>query len=211
MTTPRDFASALLGALGMPVTPNNVMALIAFQAQEGGFMHNTAFYNPLNTSLVYKSVTAKGFSSPAIQAYPDWSTGLAATVKTLRNGLYGGILAALQSSAAPDTTLQAVKNSPFGWYYMLDPMTSSSCGATGQPACPSNAVKIAIEPQLASALQYEADMQYPPGPSPFSTLSGTSGPFAGSAPSFGPNVTQAGVGAVLAFGFWKFYEFLGRH
>lgn len=212
MTTPRDFAIALLSGLGLPLTQNNLAAMIAFQAQEGGFMHNTAFYNPLNSTLAYKgSTTAKGFSAPPIQAYTDWPSGLQATINTLKNGLYNNILAAFQASSAPDTTLQAIKNSPFGWYYFIDRQTSSSCGLPNQPVCGLNPIKVPIEPQPVANLQYEADTSFPQGPS---TTPLPVNPFAQAitapAPAVGPSVTKAGVGAVLIFGFWKLFEFLGK-
>jgi hypothetical protein len=209
VTTPHDFAVALLAALDLPMSTNNIQSLIAIQAQEGGFMHNPAYYNPLNTAYVLNSTTASGFSSPAIQAYPDWPTGLSATVKTLQNGLYPNILAALQASSLPDTTLQAVKNSPFGWYYCIDPNTSSSeaCSTAG-------AVRVPIEPQPAASLQYEASTPFPLGPNPSSTLpipAFGSMPYLPNVSSVGPSsITQAGVGAVLAYGFWKLYEYLGK-
>jgi hypothetical protein len=204
MTTPRDFATALLSALDLPMSANNIQALIAFQAQEGGFMHNSAAYNPLNTTYSLNSVTAPGFTIPAIQAYPDWFTGLMATVKTLESGIYANILAALHNSSAPDTTLQAVKNSPFGWYYCIDPNTSSSesCNTPG-------AIRIPIEPKPAASLQSEADVSFPPGPNPHSRL-----PFSQTTPflpaSGSSNVLQAGVGAALMYGFYKLYEYLGK-
>lgn len=213
MTTPRDFAIALLSGLGAPLTPNNISAMIAFQAQEGGFMHNTANYNPLNSTLAYKgSTVAKGFSIPAIQAYADWPTGLQATINTLKNGLYGNILAALAASSSPDTTLQAIKNSPFGWYYFIDSATSSSCGLPNQPKCGPNTIKVPIEPQPAANLQYEASTPFPQGPS---TKPLPTNLFAqvmtAPAPAIGPSIGQAGLGAVFIFGFWKLYEWLGKH
>jgi hypothetical protein len=212
MTTPRDFAIALLSGLGLPLTQNNLQALIAFQAQEGGFMHNTANYNPLNSTLPYKgSTVAKGFSTPAIQAYTDWPSGLQATINTLKNGLYNNILAALQASSAPDTTLQAVKNSPFGWYYFLDSQTSSSCGLPNQPLCGPNPIKVPIEPQPSANLQYEANSAFPQGPS---TTPLPINPFAQAltapAPGVGPSVGKAAIGSALIFGIWKLYEFLGK-
>lgn len=112
MTTPRDFAYALLGALNLPTVDNNVMALVALQAMEGGFMHNAAAYNPLNTSQPMPGSHA--VTSIGIQAYTSWQQGLDATVKTLLNGRYGAILSALANGAGADTTLSVWAASPWG-------------------------------------------------------------------------------------------------
>jgi len=118
MTTPRQFAQALLVALGMPVSDNNVQALVAAQAIEGGFMHNAALFNPLNTGQPMPGSHIAIHLTPTfgIQAFVNWEQGLAATVKTLTNGHYAGILAELAASADPDTTLHAMSVSPWGWY-----------------------------------------------------------------------------------------------
>src|SRR5271154_5691264 len=111
VTTPHDFALALLSGLGLPMTQNNIDAMVSAQAAEGGFMstsaEQTAFYNPLNITQVLNSSRASGYVNGTvnIQAYPDWATGLAAAVKIFQNGFYGDILASFQASNPPATTL----------------------------------------------------------------------------------------------------------
>jgi hypothetical protein len=116
--TPNDFAHALLHRLGLPESGNNVAALVAFQAIEGGHMHNSAAYNPLNTTWkMSSSQTGKGLSkSIGVQAYASWDEGIEATAKTLTNGLYKDILAALARSAPPDETLKIIAKSPWGGF-----------------------------------------------------------------------------------------------
>jgi len=86
-----NWQTQLLGRMGLPATPNNLKFLTAWQAHEGG----SAAFNPLNTTQsmpgasAYNSVGVRNFTSP--------EQGLAATVRTLRNGYYPGILAALKS------------------------------------------------------------------------------------------------------------------
>lgn len=120
--TPVLFAQALLNALRLPVTDNNVQAIVAAQAVEGGFMHNAAAFNPLNTTQPMPGshpVTGVG-----VQAYASWQQGLDAIVKTLRNGLYNDILGSLSKSAAPDDTLRVWQLNPnYGWYHCEDPST----------------------------------------------------------------------------------------
>ncbi len=119
MTTPKDFALALLSGLGLTESQNNIDAIVSAEAAEGGFMSNTANFNPLNTTQkATGSQLASGFSSsgPQIQSYPDWPTGLQATIATLKNGLYNDILASLAASADPQTTLNVWAANPhYGW------------------------------------------------------------------------------------------------
>lgn len=114
--TPVDFAKALLLRLSLPVTENNVAALVAFQAHEGGHMHNSAAFNPMNTTWkMTSSSTGSGLSKNiGVQAYSSWDDGLEATAKTLSNGLYSGIINCLKRSAPPDETLRAVGASKWG-------------------------------------------------------------------------------------------------
>ncbi len=111
--TPRDFAAILLWNLNLPVTKNNVAALIAAQAWEGGFMENRASYNPLNTT---QPMTGSVAVTPVgVKAYDSWRTGMSATATTLRNGFYKALLASFQADNPPDMTLKAWADSPWGW------------------------------------------------------------------------------------------------
>jgi hypothetical protein len=187
MTTPRDFAVALLAGLNLPLSQNNVDAMVSAEAIEGGFMNNTATYNPLNvTQPITGSTTASGFgpgtSNPAnIQAYPNWPVALSATIALFKNGLYGDILSSFQTSAPPSTTLEVwAKNSHYGWTFT--PSVDTSYGAETFPQGPSS---LPLPPTVVNPSNIQI-------------------------PSMGPSVAQAGVGAVLMFGFWKLYEYLGK-
>ena len=81
----------LLGRMGLPVTPNNLRFLTAWQGHEGG----SAAFNPLNTTQGMPGAT--NYNSVGVRNYTNPGVGLAATIKTLRNGYYPGILAALKS------------------------------------------------------------------------------------------------------------------
>jgi hypothetical protein len=111
--TPTRFAQELLAALGMPQSDNNIRALVAAQAVEGGHMHNSALFNPLNTTL--RMPGSGAVTKIGVQAFTDWNQGVEATAKTLTNGLYSGILGALRRSAPPDETLREFSRSPWGW------------------------------------------------------------------------------------------------
>lgn len=135
--TGEKFAKKVLSDLHLPTSRNNVNALLAWMAFEGGHWGNPVFaHNPLNTTQ-----TMPGSHSPGgvagVQAYPDWQTGAAATVKTLSYGFYSQIRAALAESADPSVTLAAVKASPWGttaidpssWRYLADRAASYPAAA----------------------------------------------------------------------------------
>jgi hypothetical protein len=145
VTTPRQFAQALLVGLGFPLSDENVRALIAAQKIEAGFMHNAAAFNPLNTSQPMPGSTIAVHLTPTFgpRAYVNWEQGLSATLKTLTNGHYATILAALARSAPADETLQVWDVSPWGWW---DPKSGKT-----NPVGP------------ASLYQGEADTPFPAG------------------------------------------------
>ena len=121
--TPLDFAQALLKRCGLPVTENNVRALVAFQYQEGGHI-NGAHFNPLNTmrgtptgDKDLPSVNfATGKSGAGVQAFTNWNDGLEATARTLSQGNMRPIFDSLRSSAAPASTVAKIGASDWGWW-----------------------------------------------------------------------------------------------
>ncbi len=113
INTPADFAHALLQKLGLPTSDNNIQALVAAQAVEGGHMHNAAMFNPLNTT--WKMPNSHAATQIGVQSYNNWDDGLTATAKTFSNGLYKDILAAFARSAPPDETLKLAGWRTWGW------------------------------------------------------------------------------------------------
>lgn len=112
ISTPHDFAIALLYALGDPLTPQNVGAVVSWEKAEGGAWNSPAKYNPLNTTrrmLGSRSVTAVG-----VQAYTSWPQGLLATVQTLQGGAYRNILVALKTGTSEQAVERAVASSIWG-------------------------------------------------------------------------------------------------
>lgn len=87
----RNFAIAVLKGIGAPATAANVRSIEAWVAREGGGGKN----NPLNTTEQMPGSTT--FNSVGVQNYPSPAEGVAATVKTLNNGLYGDLLQAFDS------------------------------------------------------------------------------------------------------------------
>jgi len=110
--TPFTWARALLTQLGMPTTTDNLAAITAWEMAEGGHWHNGAHFNPLNTTQPEPGAAA--MNSVGVKAYVNWAQGFRATIATLRNGLYGGILAALSRGNDALAVAHAVAASPWG-------------------------------------------------------------------------------------------------
>jgi hypothetical protein len=109
----QSWAEALLQALNMPLTPSNVQAIMGWEAQEGGNWNNSATYNPLNTTQS-ETGSVGGGTQGNIQAYTSWGSGLQATVTTLTNGLYSGILSALKAGNSSSAVGEAIASSQWG-------------------------------------------------------------------------------------------------
>jgi peptidoglycan hydrolase CwlO-like protein len=110
--TQLTWARALLVAMRFPVTADNVAAITAWEMAEGGHWYNTAYYNPLNTTQSMPGATV--FNSVGVKAYTSWKQGLEATVITMKNGYYDGIIAALRRGNDASSVAAAVGASPWG-------------------------------------------------------------------------------------------------
>lgn len=106
------WAKAFLRSLNMPMTVDNVAAIVAWEMAEGGHWYNTAYFNPLNTSQPMPG--ARTFNSHGVKIYKSWAQGLKASVITINNGFYGGILAALRAGKDGQAVATAVAASPWG-------------------------------------------------------------------------------------------------
>lgn len=110
--TPLSWAQALLGYLGLPVTSQNLTAITAWELAEGGNWFNSARFNPLDTTMPEPGAT--DMNGVGVKAYTSWAEGFTATIATLRNGLYGPILAALQKGDDALAVAAAVAASQWG-------------------------------------------------------------------------------------------------
>lgn len=144
--TPTSFAQALLTQLGEPVTTDNVTAVTAWEGAEGGNWHNTALFNPLNTTLTEPG--SRTVNSAGVRAYTSWDQGLAATTSTLNEGAYSGIRDALQSGNDAQGVVNAILGSPWG-------TTSLSLG-TGSPASAQDASTASPASSLTGGLTSDA-------------------------------------------------------
>ena len=111
--TPLSWAKALLRDARLPSTSSNVAAIVAWEMAEGGHWYNGATYNPLDTTMPEPGATS--MNSVGVKAYTSWAEGFTATLATLFNGDYGGILAALRRGGAnAQAVADAVAASPWG-------------------------------------------------------------------------------------------------
>jgi hypothetical protein len=106
--SPQQFAAAVLHGIGAPVTAANLHALLAWQRAEGG----SARFNPFNTTQPARGAT--NYNSIGVRNYTSYQQGLQATIATLKNGHYGGVLAALHQGRNPLAVAAAVGASPWG-------------------------------------------------------------------------------------------------
>lgn len=104
-----DFYKSVLSGIGAPVTDANLTFMRAWNQAEG---MPAGQYNPWATTQGAAGATA--INSVGVRAYPDAQTGINATVQTLQNGNYQGILDALQQGTDPMAAAYAVANSPWG-------------------------------------------------------------------------------------------------
>lgn len=81
----------MLSGLGVPVSDTNVSTLLRWQKHEGGKVH----FNPLNTTMKMNRGETN-FNSAGVKNYPDFLTGVQATVKTLKLNYYKPIVDALR-------------------------------------------------------------------------------------------------------------------
>jgi hypothetical protein len=101
------FAQALLAKLGLPVTPDNLAFLDAWQKAEGG-----SDDNPFNTSQKWQGATI--FNGDGVKRYASMEDGVEATAKTLRYGRYRGIVEALREGNNAHQAAVALANTAWG-------------------------------------------------------------------------------------------------
>lgn len=82
----QQFADDVLNGLGAPITQTNRSLVYAWVFSEGTKAQN----NPLATTEPAQGATQ--FNSVGVKNYPDYRTGLDATLRTLTNGYYNGIV-----------------------------------------------------------------------------------------------------------------------
>lgn len=161
------FASSLLAALGHRPTQQSVRNLLGWFAAEGGWTHNDARFNPLNTTQPAAGAGNTG-TQGNIKVYRSFGQGVQATAQTLRNGHYGGILAALDSN--PSAFAHAVNVSPWGTKTdfsslisgakvgALPTVSTSGGGGSGAPAASAVPAATAAAGTAADTMQNKLGM-----------------------------------------------------
>jgi hypothetical protein len=99
----------ILNSLGATDTQNSEMALVCWMVKEGGTSGGSS--NPLNTKEPWPK--AKRLAN-GVYAYDSDNDGLAATVKTLKNGYYDAIVHALRNDTDYVTTCRYIDSSVWG-------------------------------------------------------------------------------------------------
>jgi hypothetical protein len=107
-----EFLKDVLKGLGIS-SPNEsqVKFMKAWRQHEGA----KATYNPFNTTQ--KAAGATNFNSVGVKNFINRAQGLKATLDTLNNGRYGGIITAIKNIKNDDdinNAMQAVNDSPWG-------------------------------------------------------------------------------------------------
>jgi hypothetical protein len=111
-----QWANDELTVLGAPRSQSNVNALMAWANTEGGWFHNDATYNPLNTSLPEPGSTNIPDNPDDIQSYASLESGLEATAATIQQQNMAGIDAALLGGNGSQTLQNGIDNSAWGGY-----------------------------------------------------------------------------------------------
>lgn len=101
------YYAAVLRGIGAPVTPANLAFMRAWKRAEGG--DDT---NPFNTTQGAPGAT--NFNSVGVKRYASVESGIQATIQTLTNGNYAGIIAALKAGTDPMAAAHALAASPWG-------------------------------------------------------------------------------------------------
>jgi hypothetical protein len=112
LSTRASWARAFLRDIPEPLTRCNRNAVVAWETAEGGGFGNQAENNPLNINPG-PGAPWPGYSATGAWAFPTTSDGLNYTVQTIRNGDYGGILAALSAGNNAQRVADAIENSPW--------------------------------------------------------------------------------------------------
>lgn len=103
------WASGFLGAAGLPRTACNVAAVRAWEGAEGTF---SEYNNPLDSTQ--REPGSYSVNSVGVQHYVSTAQGEQATVKTLFNGYYPAIIAALRAGSSAQAVANAIASSKWG-------------------------------------------------------------------------------------------------
>lgn len=150
-----QWCATFLSMININETNSNMQIVYAWTQAEGGAGpqwggSNTANYNPINTTQGMPGSTPIAGNTAGVQSYTSWAEGLVATAKTITNGDYGDLLAALKSGdgsafvgsselasvwGTTDLTLSKIQSAP-GGLGNTQPAGASTTPTTGTPKTP---------------------------------------------------------------------------
>ena len=104
----QKWANDFLTRVGMPVTSENVRAVVAWEKAEG----TKAQFNPLATTRSMPGAT--NFNKVGVKNFASYADGIEANAAALMNGRYPNVLAALQRGNSAVAVAQAIAASPWG-------------------------------------------------------------------------------------------------
>jgi hypothetical protein len=118
--TPAQWAKDFLDAAVLPVTAENVRAVVSWIRAESGDPPNAARFNPLNTTERMPGSWNYNYNGGyPVQNYGDYQTGIRANAIVLRNGRYPQVVAALQRGNDAEAVINAVVVSPWGTRHIV--------------------------------------------------------------------------------------------
>lgn len=122
-----DFFKKILIKLGAPTTEGNMIFMKAWRQAEGG----SAIYNPWNTIQGGYPGATKYNDKPGVKNYTKLEDGIDATYKTITNGIYPNIVAALKKgikdkNEAYNLAVNLQKQGKDLWAWVRGPYSKSS-------------------------------------------------------------------------------------
>jgi hypothetical protein len=160
------WAKDFLTQIGAPVTSQNIKAMSAWMASEGGgggvntgIGINDANWNPLNTKQHMPHSYKPGDMSEDVQSYESYTSGMQATVKTIKNGRYTNILNALKKGNDTNAVLAAVNESPWGSHPSAVSSSAGTVNVNLNIAQASEAEAITLAKRVKTILQKDFGVQ----------------------------------------------------
>lgn len=150
-----DWRVDVLQGLGAPATAANLAFLSSWQRWEGGATNNDASFNYLNTTLNAPGAT-RSINSVGVKAFDTYAHGIGATVQTLQNGRYDGLVQGLRSGNPSGAGVQQ------GLSTWLSGSPNSAAGA--RYAARVMGTKIDAPPAGKTGLQHAAETAFNAGP-----------------------------------------------
>jgi len=152
----RAWATDFLKGIGAPTTSTNIKAMTTWMAYEGGQWHNSAHYNPLNTTLGASG--AVDMNSAGVKSYISYDQGLQSNISTLKEDQrgYASIRASLMKGNDLSGVLGAVNHSAWGTKIPGYGGGNSGFGASITAPQQGGSTNVQITVNIAQASQDEA-------------------------------------------------------